>query len=84
MITLVNVKSNDHGGSGWMISGRLDRRRPNGCFRRNLAVGGCIGEGPEFDPLRSFSDAGRNRRALETAVTGSPGRESPRATHCCS
>jgi hypothetical protein len=34
MITLVDVKTDDHGGSGGRISGRLDRRGPNGCFRR--------------------------------------------------
>jgi hypothetical protein len=34
MITLVDVKTDDHGGSGWMISGRLDHRRQNGRFRR--------------------------------------------------
>jgi hypothetical protein len=34
MITLVDVKTDDHGGSGWTISGRLDRRRQNGRFRR--------------------------------------------------
>jgi hypothetical protein len=37
MITLVDVKTNDYGGSGWMISGRLDRRCPNGRFRRTSA-----------------------------------------------
>jgi hypothetical protein len=30
MITLVDVKTEDHGGSGWTISGRLDCRRQNG------------------------------------------------------
>jgi hypothetical protein len=34
VITLVDVKTDDHGGSGWTISGRLDRRRQNGRFRR--------------------------------------------------
>ncbi|HKM72212.1 MAG TPA: hypothetical protein VJX94_19505 [Stellaceae bacterium] len=38
MITLVDVKTDDHGGSGWTISGRLDRRRPNGRFRRTALL----------------------------------------------
>jgi hypothetical protein len=53
MITLVDVKTNDHGGSGWMISGRLDRRRPNGCFRRYIAVDARSGEGRLFTRPRS-------------------------------
>src|SRR5271166_4786795 len=42
-----------------------------------------LGRTAQADPKRSFGDAGRDQRALETAVTSSPGREPPRATHCC-
>jgi hypothetical protein len=38
MITLVDVKTYRHRGSGWTISGSFDRRRQSGRFRRNPAT----------------------------------------------
>jgi len=34
MIIRVDVKTDDHGGSGWTISDALDRRHRNARFRR--------------------------------------------------
>jgi hypothetical protein len=45
MITLVDVKTDDHGGSGWTITGRLDHRRQNGCIRREAVAAGDAGKG---------------------------------------
>ena len=77
MITLIDVKTNDHGGSGWMISGRLDRRRPNACFRRladNLAARG-LGDDAQLGlrPARTASTSSQGwKRAASANSTGTP------------
>jgi hypothetical protein len=62
-------KTNDYGGSGWIISGRLDRRRPNGRFRRTGAVvtirraSGLRRCGSVWPRCRRHADVGRMHQA---------------------
>jgi hypothetical protein len=76
MITLVDVKTDDHGGSGWTISGRLDHRRravaSSGAGVRRCAVSE-IGHVRAAFALRSFSTCldKRTRRKLSLPSGGS-------------